>query len=157
MVVSKRGNRKANQSGFTLLEVLVVLTIVGITIAGVQLAFSGSEARRLDQEAERFMDFFAAARTDAILESRAIEVVCDDAGCRRTSTTAAPEDVAVRAPAGVALSRLEIDGRAGAAERLVFDPTGEAAGFELDLSLGDHALRLRGDANGEIRTERLHA
>jgi len=54
------------QRGFSLLEVLIVLVIIGIATATVSVsAFSGGDARALRQDAVRLTQLFAVAQAEA--------------------------------------------------------------------------------------------
>lgn len=64
-----QGSRGAAPAGFTLLEVLVVLVLVGIILSLAVLSFGGTGPReRLDQEARRLIQLVALAREEAILQ-----------------------------------------------------------------------------------------
>jgi len=52
-------------AGFTLLELLVVLSIVGVASAGVTFALRDSVQTRLEQEAQRLAALFESARAQA--------------------------------------------------------------------------------------------
>lgn len=64
-------NSKALENrGFTLIEILVVMTIIGITIGFTMLAFGDFGAkRRIETEAEQLQQIFRVAQQQAILES----------------------------------------------------------------------------------------
>ena len=66
-------------NGFTLVELMVVLVIIGLVSAAVILTLPGSGGR-LSAEAERFAARAKAARDDAILDSRAATVAIGPAG-----------------------------------------------------------------------------
>jgi len=59
--------------GFTLLELLVVLVIVGITLGAVSLKAMPSERQVLQNDAQRIALLLQLARDEAILRNRPIE------------------------------------------------------------------------------------
>jgi general secretion pathway protein H len=65
--------RRRRERGFTLIELMVVLVIVGLAAAAVVLAMPGPGGS-LAGEADRFAARAKAARDTAILESRAVAV-----------------------------------------------------------------------------------
>ncbi len=56
--------------GFTLLELLVVLVIVGIIVTMAVLSVGGREQRRLEEELTRLSVLLQLAKEEAILQSR---------------------------------------------------------------------------------------
>ena len=74
---------KANwqRAGFTLIELMVVIAIIGLATAAVVLSVpdTGGSVRA---EAERFAARAKAARDSAIVESRPVALVLDGAGYR---------------------------------------------------------------------------
>ncbi len=61
------GNRlkKQNANGFTLIELMVVITMIAIATAGVSFALRDNEATLLDREAERLAVVLEAARVQS--------------------------------------------------------------------------------------------
>jgi len=69
MLKSGTGMR-TTKSGFTLIEILVVLVILGITASVALLAFGDfGESRRVEAEAQRFVQKVRLIRHQAILEA----------------------------------------------------------------------------------------
>jgi general secretion pathway protein H len=66
--------------GFTLIEVLVVLLVVGIAMAGIGLATGGFRQRDLEFEADRIAQLFSMAREEAQVRGRPIRMVADEKG-----------------------------------------------------------------------------
>ena len=78
---ARRTQRAADAAGFTLVELMVVLVIIGLASAAVVLALPGTNAS-LAGEAERFAARAKAARDAAIVEGRPIRLAVDGAGYR---------------------------------------------------------------------------
>lgn len=74
-------NRPAG--GFTLLELLVVLLLIGIVLSFATLSFGdGGRERRLGTEAKRLAALIDLAGQEAVLQSRELGILFDEQGYR---------------------------------------------------------------------------
>ncbi|HEY6941196.1 type II secretion system minor pseudopilin GspH [Dokdonella sp.] len=158
--------------GFTLVEILVVVVIVGVLAAALTLAVGGSSERRLAGEAERFQALLGHACEQAELGGREIGAVLGGDGYAFVRLDGAQwrsfaRDDELRArtwPAGVGFD-LRRDGRAVAAAtaeravpQIVCFSSGELTPFALTLSLGDATpRRIDGDEDGRVRVQTVEA
>lgn len=71
---------EAGNSGFTLLELLVVLAIMAIATAGVGLALRDSSQTRLEREAQRLAALLDSARAQSRMTANAIRWRSTDSG-----------------------------------------------------------------------------
>jgi len=70
-------HQRLRSCGFTLLELLVVLVIVGITLGAVSLKAMPSERQILQNDAQRIALLMQMARDEAILRNRPIAIEAD--------------------------------------------------------------------------------
>jgi general secretion pathway protein H len=67
-------------AGFTLIEVLIALLIVGVVMATVGLATGGFRARDLEFEADRIAQLFSLAREEAQVRGSPVRMMVSDVG-----------------------------------------------------------------------------
>ncbi len=63
-----------NQVGFTLLEILVVLILLGIILSVAVLSVGGSKEREIEQEVQRMVQLIHLAKEEAILNQQELAV-----------------------------------------------------------------------------------
>jgi general secretion pathway protein H len=56
-----------HQTGFTLLEILVVLVLIGIILSVAVLSAGGGKERELEQEVQRMVSLMRLAKEEAVL------------------------------------------------------------------------------------------
>lgn len=79
---ARAGRRAALERGFTLIELMVVLVIVGIATAALGLSIRTDPARQLRDDAKRLAESFAAAQGEARGDGRSIAWQADAQGYR---------------------------------------------------------------------------
>ncbi|HEX5694250.1 MAG TPA: GspH/FimT family protein [Arenimonas sp.] len=150
-----RTSATGTERGFSLVELLVVLTVFGLLGAAVLLTVPGGGARLGDQ-ADQLSAHLQRAREEAVLGNRAIALRVDAGGYRFErrgwegwQVLAAAPLHARQFPDGV---RADFAGRDQVA-RFEFDATGAAVPAEVVLRGGDAALRLALQPSGEVRID----
>ena len=71
---------KLKRHGFTLIEIMVVITIASIMIGAAVLAFPDSSNDRLKEQGGRFSALISLAQDEAILQSQDLAVAVTDSG-----------------------------------------------------------------------------
>ena len=154
--------RASTASGFTLVELLVVIVIVGITLTLVVVNFARDDKRVLSDEAQRLGLLLEHAHDEAVASSRLLSLTADGAGYRFTVASGAGQwlplegDDVFRPRAwagGVNFGGLRVLQNASpstAAPRLMFSPSGFNAPFEFTLAAGDSYAVVGGDALGRV-------
>lgn len=140
-------------NGFTLVEMMVVLAVVGLLGAVVLLTGSGPEGA-LRRDAEMLATRLAQAQQEAILSTRALRVQADNAGYRFLIARSGgwqplsgrPFEPAAWAP-GV-MPQLDSDDQA---LWFAFDPIGTAEPASIVLGDGHGTLQVQVDADGSVR------
>lgn len=144
---------RASASGFTLVELMVVLAILALAATAVMLSLPGEE-RSVRSEADRLAARLAAARDIAVIEGRRVAVDFASSGygfARRVDGTWQPlPGRAFRQrnwPQGV---RFSAEGGRGAA-RILFDRVGTSPTPQAVILTGGEAREtVRVSATGEI-------
>ncbi|MEW5791608.1 MAG: type II secretion system minor pseudopilin GspH [Pseudomonadota bacterium] len=157
--------------GFTLIEILVVMVLIGITLGLVSVNLMPDDQRTLRDEAQRLALLLDQAQEEAVLRGRALGWQVQDGGYRFVERTVqSPEPGANlrsdnaseqpawmpvtgnevlrprRWPEGLEVLRLSVNGNpASLDEPLVFNPVGLSEPFQMDLALGTASVRLAGD------------
>ena len=76
-----------DNKGFTLLELLVALVLIGIILSFATLTFDSGEDRRIKEEANRFYGLVKLAQEESILNDRELSLEIDADGYRFTVLT----------------------------------------------------------------------
>jgi len=151
MPISATGTRRAREAGFTLVEVMVTLLLLGL-VTGVALLTLPSGGARLTREAEQLAARIKHAQREAMLTNRSVEVVVASGDSRfrvrRSGRWQPLEEGPFRPrpwPEGVTAALAET-GRHG----VRFDPSGAADPAVIRLSAEERTMEVRVDAQGRV-------
>lgn len=131
------------EAGFTLVELVVAIAIIGIASAAIMLAMPGP-ADAVAREAARVAAHAVAARDLAIITGQAVELVPAPGGWATRTAAPVPGAAGLRLADGLRLA-------SEPAGPIRFDPTGLATPAQLTLAgPGGHRARVTIDAAGQI-------
>lgn len=155
MPTSATGARPAAERGFTLIELMVTLFIIGLMAGAVVLTLPNGEPR-LDRDAERFAARLKRAREEAVLTNRSVEVRLDARGYgfrterrgRWSDLDAAPFTAQAWSE-GVRMAVKSADGD----PRVRFDATGAAGAAQVELARDRYRLVVRVDTAGNVTVD----
>ncbi|WP_269530755.1 type II secretion system minor pseudopilin GspH [Chitinimonas sp. BJYL2] len=147
-------------AGFTLIEILVVMVIVGIIVTLAAVRFGGSDQDALIREAERLSLLLEAARDEAIATGTTLGFDAEDQQYRfwqqgqdytwqplSGNDTLRPREL----PVPVRLGDIRVNRQPlVAGQKVVFTPSGVNAPFEFTISAGAELRRLSADALGRV-------
>jgi len=146
--------RRSAQQGFTLIELMVVITIVALAAAAVVLVMPDPRGRVRD-DAERFAARARAAHDAAIVGARPVSVWVTPGGYgfdeRAEGRWQAMSDKPLRVAQWGKGIEAAVSG-AGGRDRVVFDPTGMAdRPLTVDLRREGQAVRVSIGTNGAVQ------
>lgn len=141
--------KHSNASGFTLIELMVVIVIVGIASAALSLSMRSDPAQLLREDAARLQLVLAAAQSEAQIMGRPILWQADEQGYRFVhwqSGKVIKDDLLKprewrAAPVTVHLSPMD---------RLIFNAEWIEDPMRIQLSDGTHHLLVERNAAGRI-------
>jgi general secretion pathway protein H len=153
--------RAGKGSGFTLIEMMVVLVIIGIFVGLVSSITQPDERAMLRVEAQRLAQLLDLASMQARLGGRPIAWTADGPGYRfwrfseDTYWSEILDDDSLRArllPRGMVIAAMRIENlRPPEHMRLEFSPYGAASAFRIELALGTARSTVAGSPLGDVR------
>ena len=154
MPTSATGNNRAGTAGFTLVELMVVLFIVGMMSAAAILAFPDPRGAVAD-DARGFAARLVAARDLSIIGGHDIGVRIDGTGYgfaeRRSEGWQAVGEKALQPRKWS--DGIETAARIEGGDALVFDTTGIATPATISLRRGDTRARITVDTSGAVHVD----
>lgn len=158
IVHPSRGKKHA--FGFTLIEMLVVLLIMGLLIGLVSAIALPDDRAQLRVEAERLSMLMDLAATESQLSGKPIAWTAEGTGYRFWRFTEASgwselSDATLHArllPKGMTISNLRVENMQAAERmRVEFYAYGSAPAFSIEMALGKARLTVENSPIGEIR------
>lgn len=154
-VIFSRPNR-----GFTLIEMLVVLMIMGLFIGLVSTISRPDDRAVLQLEADRLAQFLDFAGTEARLTGKPIAWTGEESGYRfwRFGDDNAWSEIrdneilhSLTLPQGMSVSDFRVENmRPQGSMRLEFTPQGSSLAFTIGMSLGKEHIAVTGSPVGDV-------
>ena len=149
--------------GFTLIEIMVVLLVIGIVLALVSVNLEPDRDSIVRDEANRLALLLQTAQQESILQGKILAVVIEREGYSflalndKGEFKPLPQDDVLHPrplPQDIVISSVDIDGVSDAEKpRLVLLPTGELPVFTVTVSRGATRWLVKGELTGEITAQ----
>lgn len=143
------------QQGFTMIELMVVLVIVGILSAAISLSIKPAPQERLRKDAQRLVQLLQIAQAEARADGRPISWQADGRGFRfsrlndaGTGTEHFAEDPQLR-PRQWDSAPVKV--RASPGVQLVLNSEWITTPWQVELSDGRHRVSIRRSATGQMQ------
>lgn len=151
--------------GFTLIEVVVVVLIVGIMLGAMTFYIGGQDSSLVEEESERLAVLLQAAQEEAILQGDILMLEIVDNGYQFQRLNEEGKFQVIEQddilhpremPVGIEMQGLVLEGAPEAQTGILVWPTGEITAFAVNFvhSKGQARWRVEGTANGEIKLAR---
>ena len=156
----------SNKNGFTLIEIMVVLLIIGITIGFALMAFGDFGAkRRVVLASEQFVNYVQLTQQQAILETSTLGITVTNRSYQATRFNSSkgwqlfPDKSIFRRysfPTQVKL-RFQPQIARGSNPQIVINESGDMNAFRLSVTIKDDEIAvITGHHNGLIELEKKH-
>jgi general secretion pathway protein H len=141
--------RRARRAGFTLVELLMTVAIIGLAAGAVVLSVPDPRPS-VAEDAERFAARLSRAREEAVLTNRPVAVEATAVGYGFAAFDGAEWSSLTDGPFGPEAWSAGLTVSPANPVRVVFDPTGVAEPAILTLSRDGRATRVEIDGAGEV-------
>lgn len=152
-----------SQRGFTLIEIVVVMLVIGIVLSIVSVNLSPDRETPVRDEARRFALLLQTAQQEAILQGKVLAVVLEREGYafqilnEKLEFKPLDGDAVLRPRPllpDIVISGVDIEGapenKDAQPPRLILLPTGELPAFTVTFSRGDIRWQVEGVLTGKI-------
>jgi len=163
--IHTRVSAKHKTAGFTLLELMVVILIMGLIVALVSVNMAPDERSRLSVETQRLAQLLDLAATEARMTGNSLAWTADAEAYRFQQLTAERGWVAVvnndslrprQLPRGIIISALLIENSpAREAMRVEFPAYGQTTAFVVDMQAGEVRSQVRVSPIGMVEVVML--
>ncbi len=144
-----RSDRRIRRAGFTLVELLMTVAIIGLAAGAVVLSVPDPRPS-VAADAERFAARLSRAREEAVLTNRPVAVETTAAGYGFSAFDGADWSPLTDGPFGPESWSEGVTVSPADPVRVVFDPTGVAEPATLTLGLDGRTARVEIDGAGEV-------